>query len=150
MKFLSNDQIPPLRGEFKLIGRDKEGRIVLDYSDKNMIVNNAKAALAALVSNKDADAKVIKRIGFGTSSTVPNPNDVELANPYTKTITAYTYPAQGRVTFTWGLDYGEANGKAISEFGLLCDDGSLFARKVRGTITKDEDLALEGEWTLIF
>lgn len=150
MKIAVQERISPMRGEFTLIGKDKEGNIVINYSDKNLIVNNAKVALASLVSNAGAESKIITQIGFGTSSTTPSPNDTTLAAPYKKNVLGYSYPEAGKVRFSWRLEYGEANGKAISEFGLLCADGSLFARKVRGAITKEEDLALEGEWTIIF
>jgi hypothetical protein len=46
---------------------------------------------------------------------------------------------------------GEANGKAIMEFGLICTDGTLFARKNRAkAIEKDSDISLEGKWRIIF
>ena len=150
MKIQVQERNAPMRGEFSLIGRDKEGNTVFTYADNNLIVNNAKVALASLVSNAGADTKIITQIGFGTSATTPSPNDVSLTAPYKKNVTSFSYPEPGKVKFSWRLDYGEANGKAISEFGLLCADGSLFARKVRGAITKDADLALEGEWTIIF
>ena len=150
MKITAEDRRAPMRGEFTLIGKDKNGNVVLDYSDNNLIVNNAKSALASLVSNVAAESKVITQIGFGTSGTTPSPNDITLTASYKKNVTSYSYPEPGKVKFSWRLDYGEANGKAIAEFGLLCADGTLFARKVRGAITKDEDLALEGEWTIIF
>lgn len=144
------DTLAPMRGEFRLIGRDKENNIVFCYEDLNMIVNDAKAALAQLISNTAAQSKVIKFIGFGTGTTIPNPNNTTLTDFYKKDILAFSYPEPGRVKFTWRLGYGEANGKDISEFGLMCQDNSLFARKVRGAIKKEEDLALEGEWTIIF
>lgn len=150
MKIQVQERNAPMRGEFSLIGKDKEGKVVFNYSDNNLIVNNAKVALASLVSSAGADSKVITQIGFGTSGTTPSPNDTVLTASYKKNVTSFSYPEPGKVRFSWRLDYGEANGKAISEFGLLCADGSLFARKVRGAITKDVDLALEGEWTIIF
>lgn len=150
MKIEVQERHNPMRGEFSLVGKDKEGNVLFNYSDNNLIVNNAKVALASLVSNAGAESKIITQIGFGVSGTTPSPNDVTLTSSYKKNIIVYSYPEPGKVKFTWRLDYGEANGKAISEFGLLCADGSLFARKVRGAITKDSDLALEGEWTIIF
>lgn len=140
----------PLRGCFSLRGINKAGEVVFNYSDDNLIVNEAKASLAKLISDATADNKVISKIGFGTDSSVPTPNNTGLTDAYTKVITSFSYPETNKVTFMWTLDYGEANGKQIAEFGLLCADNSLFARKVRGTITKEEDLALEGEWTIIF
>ena len=38
----------------------------------------------------------------------------------------------------------------IVEYGLLCDDDSLFARKTREAIYKANDIAVDGEWSIIF
>jgi hypothetical protein len=38
----------------------------------------------------------------------------------------------------------------IIEFGLLCEDGTLWARKIREeAIPKEADISLEGEWIII-
>ena len=150
MNVKCGDQMPAIRGEFSYTIYDKNRNVVEQYEDHNLIVNSSKVALAYLVSNSSAQSKVISKIGFGVSSTIPTPNDTALTGAYVKDVKAYSYPEPGRVSFTWELDYGEANGKNITEFGLICRDGSLFARKVRGALLKDSDLAVEGTWTIVF
>ncbi len=54
------------------------------------------------------------------------------------------------MTFAFTLNTGEANGKTIQEFGLLCSDGTLFARKTRGGIVKADDISIAGTWTIKF
>ena len=144
------DKLTPMSGEFHLVGRDKSGNIVFDFTEHNMIVVGAKNSLARLFSNPVQDAKVVTKIGGGTAGDGPSPDDVALTGSYSMNIEGYTYPASGQVTFNWTLGYGEANGMEIKEFGLLTTDGTLFARKTRGLIVKDEDLSLQGSWTIIF
>lgn len=145
-----SDSILPLRGVFTITGKDRDGNVVFQDEERNMIVSGAKRAICMLLSDANADLKVIKQIGFGLSPTTPTPNDSALTGAYVKLIDSYTYPDTNKVSFRWQLGYDEANGKNIVEFGLICADNTLFARKVRGGIAKESDLMLEGEWTLIF
>lgn len=48
------------------------------------------------------------------------------------------------------LERERKRGLNIRELGLLCADGTLFARKVRGLIEKTSDLSITGSWTIIF
>lgn len=137
-----------MRGDFWLrIYRN--GVLVEEQHDPNMIMNVAKDAMAKLIGGSGS-GKTITKIGFGTSTTGPTPTDTGLANSYSKNVSTVAYPATGQVAFGWTLGTSEANGKAIAELGLICSDGTLFARKVRGAINKDADLSLEGTWTIIF
>jgi len=61
-----------------------------------------------------------------------------------------TYPATGEACFAFTIGAGEANGKSIREFGLLCSDGTLFARRTRGVIEKADDIEITGTWTIKF
>lgn len=145
MKF--TDKIP-LQGIFKMRVM-RNGILIEDYQDNNLIVDVARTAMAALVSGEGA-VKVINRIGFGTDGNGPNPSDIALNTAYTKLISGHIYPGVGQVQFNWSLTTAEANGIAIREFGLICTDGSLFARKTRGVVTKEGDMSIDGSWTLIF
>ena len=137
-----------LRGEF-VLPVYRKGKLIEEYVDKNMIMNVAKDAMARLIGG-DGINKQITHIGFGTNGVGPNPNDTALTSAYSKPITAVTYPATGQAAFAWTLGTSEANGKAITELGLLCEDGTLFSRKTRGAINKEADLSLDGVWTIIF
>lgn len=145
MKFQDEIQI---KGEFevKII---KNGNIIEVFTDKNLIVNLAKETLAKLIGG-DGTGKSITKISFGTSGISPTPDDISIISAYTKNIDSHTYPALNKVTFNWTLGTNEANGKAIKEFGLICSDNTLFSRKTRGTIEKENDISLEGTWTIIF
>ena len=137
-----------MRGDFRLrIYRN--GLLVEEQHDPNMIMNVAKDAMAKLIGGSGT-GKTITKIGFGTNATSPTPDDTALSDSYVKNVTVVTYPDTGRVSFGWSLGTSEANGKAIAELGLICSDNTLFARKTRGVINKDADLSLEGTWTIIF
>lgn len=110
---------------------------------------NLKAVLAAQAVAPTA-AKTIGKIGFGEGANLPTPDDTALIKPYIKSVASYTVNTDSSLSFTYTLDYGEANGKIIKEIGLYCNDGvTLVAREVRDTIVKDADTAIEGIITII-
>lgn len=138
----------PLSGEFEL-RIYRAGRLIDAIVEPNLIVNGAKDQLARLVGGAGTD-RHITHIGFGIGTTAAAPTNTGLSGAYWKPVTAVSYPATGRVAFDWTLSTAEANGMAITEFGLRCADGTLFARKVRAAIHKSDDLSLTGTWTIIF
>lgn len=127
----------------------RAGKIIDTIDEQNLIVNGAKNQLARLIGGDGANRQ-INRIGFGIGVTAASPNDTTLTGALVKAIGGHSYPATGQVRFDWSLSTAEANGSALTEFGLLCADDTLFARKVRAPIQKDADLSLTGSWTIIF
>jgi hypothetical protein len=128
----------------------RRGILLEYYEDHNLIVNGARTAMAYLAGGSGT-GKNINRIALGTNGSAPSTTDTTITAAYTKAIINATYPAPGQVEINWNLLVGEANGKAIMEFGLLCADGTLFSRKNRGkAIEKDADISLEGKWRILF
>ncbi|MCS7317342.1 MAG: hypothetical protein NZZ41_03345 [Candidatus Dojkabacteria bacterium] len=127
----------------------KKGILIENYKDKNLIVNTAKEALSKLIAGSGS-GKIITKIGFGTNGLGPTPDDTSLTSSFVKNISSYNFPAINQVRFNWTLLDNEANGKQIREFGLICSDNTLFARKTRGVIEKADDISLQGTWTIIF
>lgn len=157
-----------INGFFCLRGYDREGHLVIeDTEEPNMIMEVSKEALAHLIGGDEAEQSVT-HIAFGNVATAPTPSDASIGGiaaesiqvgsnnaegalvVYKKTVRAVTYPVAGQVAFEWVLDYGEANGLALTEYALMTGTGTMFSRKTRGLITKDSDLALEGIWTIRF
>ena len=128
---------------------DKSGSLVETYEETNLIVGTGKQALATLLAAATNGKKVTK-IGFGTDGTEPSSGNTSLTSPFVKDIDSYTNPDTSSVVFNWSLVTTEANGKAIQEFGLICFDNSLFARRTRAVINKTSDLRLEGTWKIQF
>jgi hypothetical protein len=94
--------------------------------------------------------KTIGKIGFGESGELPTPDDAALINPFIKNVLEAKVNSDGSLTFTYSLDYNEANGRIIREIGLYCNDGeTLVAREVRDTIVKDMDTAISGSITIL-
>lgn len=127
----------------------RRGKLIATIDEQNLIVNGAKNQLARLIGGDGANRQ-INRIGFGTGTSPAAPNDITLTGALIKALAGHSYPATGQVKFDWTLSTAEGNGAAITEFGLLCADDTLFARKVRAPIEKDADLSLTGSWTIIF
>jgi hypothetical protein len=94
---------------------------------------------------------LITHVAIGTDGTPPQGDNTGITEPLVKEITGFTYPAIGQVQFGWELSEAEGNGMSICEFGLLTDDGNLFARRTRNApINRDSDIRIEGFWKIIF
>lgn len=145
-----NDSLKNLKGVFVLqVICAKTGDILERYEDLNLVVNNGRSAVMTLLGSASS-AKQITKLSVGTNGTAPNGSDTAITGAFTKALGAVTYPTVSSVRFDWTLGAGEANGIAIREFGLLCTDNTLFARKVRELINKNSDIILNGYWTISF
>lgn len=138
------------RGEFSLVVRNKKGKIIERYFDKNLIVNLAKTTLASLIGGTGGATKNINTIAFGTNGTAPDVADTAITGAVTKGMSGITFPEFNSVLYSYSLGLTEGNGVAIAEFGLLSVDGTLFARKTRSVINKTSDLQFTGTWKIIF
>jgi hypothetical protein len=147
IRFRDNEK--PIVGIFRLKVL-KNGEIIEDIEDRNLIVDGARVQMAHLIGG-DVTNRQITKIAFGTSGTAPTVNDTTITDAFTKGVSGHTYPENGQVQFSWNLATTEANGMAILEFGLLSQDDTLFARRTRtNPIYKESDIALQGSWTITF
>jgi len=142
-----NDEVK-VKGSLKVMVF-KNGILVDTWEDRNMVLAAGRSAVAALMAG-DVAGKAIARIGFGVSVTPPTPEDSALTDPFIKSIDGAGCPTPEQAQFAWSLAGSEANGKTITEFGLFCSDGTLFARKTRAAIAKEPDISLAGTWTISF
>lgn len=129
--------------------RKSDGLLVDWWKDENLIVNSAREMLARLIAG-DGTGDNITDIGFGIGSASATPNDTGLTSAHWRPVSGHSYPAPGKVQFSFALSTTEANGLTIREFGLRTASGELFSRKVRGGIEKNSDISLEGTWTITF
>lgn len=127
----------------------KKGELVETFSENNLVVVGGRNAIARLIGGSVSNNSVTK-IGFGTNTAPANVLDTALTNSFVKNVTSVAYPSNGQVDIVWSLEEAEANGKSITEFGLITAGNALFARKVREVIEKTSDIRLEGTWQLIF
>lgn len=127
----------------------KNGQLIATHTSPNLILNNAGTILAKLLGNGDASQQ-ITQVGFGEGTAVPTPNDTALTNATFTAVQSANVSVAGQVTFNYLLDYADANGQTITERALAIADNTLFSRIVRPAIAKDANLAISGEWTIIF
>lgn len=126
---------------------------------KNLFLDQGRQMLAFAFGNRDPiSSYVVSKFSVGTGLTPAQVTDVAMEAPillsngqYSKGIDAVDYlqPFVVRVAFTLGTN--DANGKLISELGLLSGGGALIARKVRSTsINKTSDYAPTLTWRIRF
>lgn len=125
------------------------GKILETYEDRNLVVNGGRVAVMRLLGAGDTD-KQLTQLSVGTNGTQPVPADTAITGSFTKNLGAVSYPTISSVKFDFQLGAGDANGIGIREFGILCADDTLFARKVRELINKNSDIILNGSWTIQF
>ncbi len=137
-----------VKGKFEL-RTYKNGALIDTYVDNNLVVAGGRNAVAELLGNT-SPSKYITEIKFGEDGTPPSSLDTGVTNPFTKAVTAVSYPAIGEVKFDWTLELAENNGVTIKEYGLFCNDATLFARKTGTDVIKTNLIRLEGSWTILF
>jgi len=126
----------------------RKGKLVDRREDRNLIVSGGRTAAAALVAGMGKD-KHISKIAFGTNGLPPTPDDTEITGAFVKGFSDITFPQVGLASFHWELTETEANGLKIIEFGLLCEDGTLWSRKIwEDALKKGPYISLSGEWLI--
>jgi hypothetical protein len=149
--FLKDDI--PLRGilQLKVFRR---GKLIEDDGGNNLITYYARNMMARYLTGEAEEnelSHIITHVAIGTNGEPPQGDDAAITGVLVKEVTGFTYPAIGQVQYTWELAEAEGNGMTIYEFGLLTDDGTLFARRTRNApINKDSDIRIEGRWIILF
>lgn len=124
--------------------------LIREIEEKNLVVNGGLDALSKFLSNVSVN-KYLASMSAGTSGTAPTPTDTAIAGAVNKAITITpTYPTVGTVLFDLIFDYGDANGITIQEFGIFCQDGTLFARRTVAPIVKTISIRVEIQWLFTF
>jgi hypothetical protein len=125
--------------------RGEAKELIDEIEDDNLIVNGARNQMARLIAGDFAERNITK-ISFGANGAEPTVNDAVITGAFTKDVSGFIYPAMGQVTIAWSLLTSEDNGQAIMEFGLVCEDDTLFSRRVRADpIYKAADISIEGQ-----
>lgn len=136
-------------GEFRLhVWR--RGVLIETVREPNLVVDNYKFLQARLLGG-DVTNRSVTRFGVGTSGATPAGGNTALTAQFAKALDSVSYPAANQVSFNFSLGTAEANGKALLEFGLLTDDNTLYARKVRAVaLDKTLDISFTGSWVITF
>ena len=144
------DTIGNLKGLFYLeVICAKTGEILEKYTDNNLVVNGGRNAVVSLLG-AGGTAKQLTKLSVGTNGTAPVGTDSAITGAFTKSLGTVSYPTISSVRFDFQLGAADANGIGIREFGIVCTDNTLFARKTRELINKNADIILNGSWTISF
>ena len=128
----------------------KSGVLIEDVCEENLVVVGSQYALAQLLGGSGA-GNSINQISFGTNAAAPAFSNTAITNAFTKSIDSVSYPAGNQVQFSFSLASTQANGLAISEFGLITASGALFARRVRSSpLNMAADITVSGTWVISF
>ena len=118
-------------------------------SGDNVIVNDSRNTILQLLAG-EGNGKIITHVGLGEDGTAQSADDSSLSNLELVPIHDKTYPEHGKILFKATVNKNVSVGKKIREFGLICDDGTLFARIATKCIEKDAIFKLNIEWLIGF
>ena len=128
----------------------RNSEIIEEMDEQNLIVDISKTIHSRLLGGSTT-GKIVTTIGFGTNGSAPVVGNTALTEAFTKPLDSVSYPAANQVQFNFSLLATEANGLNILELGLLTDDASLYARRIRaGVLSKQSDISLTGSWVITF
>lgn len=133
----------------------KGGKVVEVVEDHNMVVYNGRVRLAELLSGNSSAG--VTQIGVGSGTTAEASTDEELQGQQLFPLTAMTVNGRN-AKFDFEIGETQANGLAITEFGLFCSDGKMFSHRVRrrsdngqaAVIEKQDDIIIKGYWVIHF
>lgn len=124
------------------------GEVIDELTENNLVVTLGKTNMAKLLGG-DAAGEKINQVAVGENTSAPAPGDTgPLSNQFKKNVDSATYPDANSVLFSWTLGTGDANGLAITEFGLLNESDVLCARKTRSVINKTNAFSIVGSWKI--
>ena len=140
---------------------DKCGEINLAH---NLVVTLARENMSRLIAGdtNPAGERYVSKMSWGgaghdpgtpTNAVPPTAGDVALGSEISsvgKKTAAYDFPDATTVRFVASLSEAEAVGEGLSEVGLWTTDGTLFARKTFGLITKSSSFVFEFRWRILF
>lgn len=135
-------------GTVRLVLRDALGRVKLDRTEKNAIVDSGLAFLASRAI--DASAPVMSHIAIGDDATAVAPANTALGNELARS--AFSTPAvtlANTITYEATFNPGAGTG-AITEAGVFNDIavGTMLNRLVFGVVNKGVGDTLDIEWTV--
>lgn len=137
------------QGRVTVRAYNADGALVGIERGANLVVTSGREACAILAGSGDTD-KIVTLMHFGTSDTATNMSDTAITAPFPKAFDGVTYPVAGKVRYIGSLETSENNGVTVKEVGLVCTDGTLFARYVIGSIAKTSAIRLEVTWDVTF
>ena len=109
---------------------NRAGELIHDETGSNLVVTIGREALAQLIVSAPANL-VVDTMAFGRNGLPVALSNSTIMSATNKTVDSATTVGT-TTTFVGTLDYGDAIGDTIKEYGLKCNNGSLFARYTWG------------------
>lgn len=143
-----------VRGDFHL-EVFRHGVPIDHIDDHNLVVYTGRERLAQLLCGEST--KGVTQLGVGSGAATELDTDTELTEQQLFQLTGRK--SDGRdARFDFEIKENEANGLAIREFGLFCEDGVMFSHRLRrrkdnglpGVIEKEDDISIKGYWIIHF
>ncbi|MCL2610798.1 MAG: hypothetical protein FWE02_03870 [Defluviitaleaceae bacterium] len=126
-----------------------DGVLKNEFTQKNMVVNRGRTNIVESLA-EETTGNWIDRIAIGFSVDPPMPTDTIIAEAFIKPIDRFEYLGVGQVRFHWELLPEENNGAQLNNYGLVTENGTLFARWFEEeVIPKRQNVHLIGHWTII-
>lgn len=109
---------------------NRAGELIHDETGSNLVVTVGREALAELIVSAPSNL-IVDRMSFGENGAAPALSNTGIYHATDKIVDSATTVGT-TTTFVGTLDYGDAIGDTIKEYGLKCNNGSLFARYTWG------------------
>lgn len=134
-------------GVLRLSIYDTEGNLIKKLKGHNLVVTSGLQFIARSIGGDHS--KSIDRVAVGTGSAIAKTTDTSLTDPQFISLAGFdvTY-YNTNVVFNFVVDFAQAVGTTIKEFGLFLSDNALFSRKVVEPIEKTATIRIVGEWTI--
>jgi len=140
---------------WKIILKDKDGKVVKEVEKKNLIVDVGRQMLAYLVKGDTTTMGVPSYVAIGTGTVAPAAGDTALgaeAGRKSATITVNTATFSTKFEASWGANDPSTTTIDITEAGLFtaATGGNMLNRLVFGAISKAPDQTLTLAVTVSF
>jgi len=142
------DKLSTMKGTLTINVINRSGETTATHVWNNLITTVGYSAAAQALAGVSG-AKVAS-IGMGVNATPPKLTDTALSSAVTKPFTtiAYNPDTTPAVQFNFTIDFLDAVGMTIFEWGLITQDGRLFSRLTRAPIQKTNEMMLVGHWLI--
>jgi len=152
-----------MRGKVRLVGEDRDGRVVLDRSHANRIVMSGRQLAAQLFAGvSGTPPSKVSHMAVGTDGTAATDDQTALGAERARNAVAapvYTGVVDGagvkrmKVTLQAVFDFGEANGTdPLREAAIFtaATNGTMYNRVVFDPVTKASTFKLTLIWDIVF
>lgn len=134
-------------GVLRLRIYDIDGNLIKELVGSNLVVNSGIQVLLRVIGG--SQSILIDRVAVGTGVEAAKAEDTSLTDPQYFSLEGFpvTY-YNNNVIFNFIIDFVQAVGVVIGEFGLFTSDGVLFSRKVVEPFEKTATISVVGEWII--